>query len=53
VSGTLTIVNSTGISPTPAISEGEGDMYDMQGHKVKTPQRGIYIKNKKKVIIKE
>ena len=53
VSGTLTIVNSTGISPTPAISEGEGDMYDMQGRKVKTPQRGIYIKNKKKVIIKE
>ena len=53
VSGTLTIVNSTGISPTPAISEGEGDMYDMQGRKVKTPQRGIYIKNKKKVMIKE
>ena len=53
VSGKLTIVNSTGISPTTAISESEGDMYDMQGRKVKTPQRGIYIKNKKKVIIKE
>jgi hypothetical protein len=53
VSGKLTIVNSTGISSTPALSKSEGDMYDMQGRRVKTPQRGIYIKNKKKVIIKE
>jgi len=53
VSGKLTIINSTGISTTPAISESEGDVYDMQGRRVKTPQRGIYIKNKKKVMIKE
>lgn len=53
VNGKLTIINSTGINPIPALTGKEGDMYDMQGRKIKTPQRGIYIKNKKKLFIKE
>ena len=36
---------------TPALSEGEGVWYDLQGRKVEKPNRkGIYIHNGKKVI---
>ena len=29
-----------------------GDYYDLQGRKVKTPSKGIYIRNGKKVVVK-
>lgn len=31
--------------------EAEGDYYNLSGQKVQTPQRGLYIKNRKKIII--
>ena len=36
---------------TSDIKEGEGDYYNLSGQKVQTPQRGIYIKNGKKIFI--
>ncbi len=37
---------------TPALSEGEGAWYTLQGQRVAKPGKGIYIKNGKKVVIK-
>ena len=37
---------------TPALSEGEGEWYTLQGQRVAKPGKGIYIKNGKKVVIK-
>lgn len=37
---------------TPALSEGEGAVYDLQGRRVEKATKGLYIKNGKKVIIK-
>lgn len=53
----LTIVfeeeETTGVGNlTPALSEGEGAVYDLQGRKVAQPRKGLYIVNGKKVIIK-
>ena len=36
---------------TPNTQEAEGDYYNLSGQKVQTPQKGIYIKNGKKIII--
>jgi len=44
---------TTGIeSLTPALSEGEGVVYDLQGRRVAQPTKGLYIINGKKVAIK-
>ena len=42
----------TGISYVNIEVEEEGDYYTLQGVKVAQPQKGVYIKNGKKVIIK-
>ena len=43
-----------GISLTPALSEGEGDWYSLDGSKLsgKPAKAGIYIQNGKKVVVK-
>ena len=44
---------TTGISNlTPALSEGEGAVYDLQGRKVAQPTKGLYIVNGRKVVLK-
>ena len=44
---------TTGIGLTPALSEGEGVVYDLQGRKVSSKTlKGLYIVNGKKNIIK-
>lgn len=44
---------ATGIENlTPAISEGEGTVYDLQGCRVAQPTKGLYIVNGKKVLVK-
>ena len=44
---------TTDISLTPNPSpEGDGSTYDLQGRKVNAAQKGVYIQNGKKVIIK-
>ena len=37
---------------TPALSEGEGEWYTLQGQRVAKPGKGLYIRNGKKVVIK-
>ena len=37
---------------TPALSEGEGAWYTLQGQRVAKPGKGLYIKNGKKVIVR-
>jgi surface protein len=37
---------------TPALSEGEGAWYTLQGQRVAKPGKGLYIRNGKKVVIK-
>lgn len=45
--------DTTGIKNlTPALSEGEGVVYDLQGRKVAQPTKGLYIVNGKKVVKK-
>ena len=42
----------TGIeSLTPALSQGEGAWYDLQGRRVAQPTKGLYIVNGRKVIV--
>jgi hypothetical protein len=36
----------------PALSEGEGEWYTLQGQRVAKPGKGVYIRNGKKVVIK-
>ena len=44
---------STGIrNLTPTLSKREGVVYSLQGRQVTNPQKGIYIKNGKKVVVK-
>ena len=45
--GTTSIKNLT-----PALSEGEGVYYTLQGQRVAKPGKGLYIRNGKKVVIK-
>ena len=44
--------DADGISLTPALSEGEGEWYDLSGRKLasKPTQKGIYIVNGKKIL---
>lgn len=51
--GTLTITASTGISSLSPTTSHPAPLYDLEGRKVQTPQRGIYIKNKKKVVVRK
>jgi surface protein len=37
---------------TPALSEGEGAWYTLQGQRVAKPGKGLYIRNGKKVVIR-
>ena len=37
---------------TPALSEGEGAWYTLQGQRVAKPGKGLYIRNGKKVIVR-
>ena len=44
---------TTGITNlTPALSEGEGAVYNLNGQKVQNAQKGLYIVNGRKVVIK-
>ena len=44
---------TTGIkSLTPALSEGEEAVYNLNGQKVQNAQKGLYIVNGRKVVIK-
>jgi hypothetical protein len=44
--------DATGISEVRSMTEdGRNDIYDLQGRKVQTPGKGLYIVNGKKVII--
>jgi len=49
--GTTSIKNLTP-ALTPALTEGEGAWYTLQGQRVAKPGKGLYIKNGKKVVIK-
>ena len=40
----------TGISLTPALSKGEGAIYNVSGQRMSKPQNGIYIKDGKKFV---
>ncbi len=42
----------TGISEIKAGSKNDGKMFDMQGRRVLSPAKGLYIQNGKKVIVK-
>ncbi len=42
----------TGISLTPALSEGEGVYFNLRGQRVQSPGKGLYIVNGRKVVIK-
>ena len=53
VSGKLTVTDPTGIKEATHPSPLTSHLYDLQGRKVETPQRGLYIKGKKKVIIRK
>ena len=45
--------NTTAIKDlTPALSEGEGEWYTLQGQRVAKPGKGIYIRNGRKVVIR-
>ena len=37
---------------TPALSEGEGAWYTLQGQRVAKPGKGLYIRNGKKVVVR-
>jgi hypothetical protein len=44
-------VSPTGIKNlTPALSQGEGAWYDLQGRRVAQPTKGLYITNGRKVV---
>ena len=44
---------TTGIKNlAPALSEGEGEWYTLQGQRVSKPGKGLYIRNGKKVIVR-
>ncbi len=45
--GTTSIKNLT-----PALTEGEGEWYTLQGQRVAKPGKGLYIRNGKKVIVR-
>ena len=48
VGGNTTAIETVGITTL----EGEGQWYDLQGRRVMQPQKGIYIRNGKKVVVR-
>ena len=52
IAGETEEVDVTGISNVSVEVEEDGDYYTLQGVKVAQPQKGVYIQNGKKVIIK-
>ncbi len=51
-SGVFEIYETTGISSVDAETVSDNSIYTLQGVKVAQPQKGVYVKNGKKVIIK-
>ncbi len=47
VDGNVTAIRNL----TPALSQGEGAWYDLQGRRISQPQKGLYIVNGKKVFV--
>jgi hypothetical protein len=43
---------TTGISLTPAFSQGEGAIYNLQGQRISSLQKGLNIVNRRKVFVK-
>ena len=48
IGGNTTAIETVGITPI----EDEGQWYDLQGRRVMQPQKGIYIRNGKKVVVR-
>jgi hypothetical protein len=42
----------TGMGLTPTLSQGEGTWYSLDGRRVTTPTKGVYIHNGRKVIVR-
>ena len=51
ISVTLSLNNTTGISNVRSTSSDEAAYYSLSGQRVMNPTKGIYIKNRKKVIL--
>ncbi len=51
VNGVLTVVDPTGIDRVESDKQQE-PVYDLQGRRVSDPKRGVYLKGKRKVVIK-
>ena len=49
---TITFPTNTGISIVKSLSENDNTIYNLQGQKVEKAQKGLYIINGKKVILK-
>ena len=50
---TLTAASATGINTIYTVEpKDDGHIYTLQGVRVDNPQKGIYIRNGKKIIIK-
>ena len=45
-------VETTGISLTPALSQREGAIYNLQGQRLKSLQKGLNIVNGRKIVVK-
>jgi arabinan endo-1,5-alpha-L-arabinosidase len=43
---------ATGIQRVTSRQSDDSDYYDLRGMKVTNPQKGIYIKNGKKIVVK-
>lgn len=53
VSGVLTVTESTGIEDINCETKTNNRYYDLQGRRISKPQRGLYIKDNKKVVVKD
>lgn len=51
VDGTLTVIDPTGVN-TPKDGVGQSVFYDLQGRRVMQPQRGLYIRDGRKIIVR-
>lgn len=49
--GTLTIVDPTGVNKVERDADRQ-EFYDLQGRKVVQPKRGLYINDKRKIVVK-
>ena len=52
VSGTLTVIDTNPVGAIKGDSGRPDVVYDLQGRRVKTPQRGLYIIDRKKVFVR-